>query len=427
LGRLLIVVGSAALAAGTFSGAVAYTSLRNGRAAHGWLVVEIALTAMAILLAAGRSAIRHGNRERAPVMPGLIDIPEGQKIVLFLRSFADDDGFAHVIAGPARGPWATTSLTEEQQLARATRQFGTLVALGRPSDTLPQAGAIRTYTPDDEWQAHVLAALERTNLILLACGPGSNLRWEVGQVIARGLPERSVLVIARDAKQYESFRAELQELFPKGLPSWSDGSAAIVSGPDGAYTLGAIWFEADWTPHLVCLGSWDDGIRGYRLIKRHRWVESTFPLAIRPVYQRADLSPPGLPATPRTRPWPVNLSVALLALSWGLPWVKDAIDYKGPRGDLWTFAFAALLGVILLYRTWRGGFIAVIVARFFAIILAATSFALALLLARTSAQFILTLLMGGSLAIGGLLLVRQDSREWVASRALKSHHTQTRP
>ncbi|MFE8947751.1 hypothetical protein [Streptomyces sp. NPDC007856] len=424
---LLAVLGWALVGMGSLAGGAAYSSLRNGEAQHGWLVVGVELFIMAVGLGAGRRAIRRGNRHRAPVLASLNTLPDGEHIVLFLRSFADDDGFAHIPTGHHRGPWAATVDTEEQQLARATAPFGRMVALGRPDDRLPQAGATRRYASDHDWQAQVLAALDRASLVLLACGPGRSLRWEVQQVVARDRPERLVLIISRSLEQYASFRAATQDLFPKPLPDSADQTSRVahrMQGPD-AYTREAIWFDSDWTPHRAPLGSMDDPeVKVHQLIRYHRWVETAFPLAIRPVFRRAGVPIPGLPDAQLARPWAAKTGVALLALAATAAVVGFAMS--GNVEALTTgMIFLFLPVALLLYGTWRGVYVALQFLTIITGILATVILLLIVLLGQLfhglpSGRLAVALLLAADLIAALLLLHRRDVRDWVASRALKT-------
>src|SRR3954447_25452722 len=130
-GVVLQLVGVVAMSLGMASGALAYRSMRTWHAEHGWPAVAVEWALMAALLTGGRRALRHGSRHRAPVLRSLAELPEDERTVLFLRSFADDEGFARVQRGPVRdGPWAAETDTEEQQLREAVAPFGTMVALG---------------------------------------------------------------------------------------------------------------------------------------------------------------------------------------------------------------------------------------------------------------------------------------------------------
>ncbi|WP_194236266.1 hypothetical protein [Streptomyces acidicola] len=422
-GVMLQSVGVVAMSLGMASGALAYRSMRTWHAEHGWPAVAVELALMAALLAGGRRALRHGSRHRAPVLRALAELPQDERTVLFLRSFADDEGFARVQRGPVRdGPWAADTDTEEQQLREAVAPFGTMVALGRPKDRLPQVGAGRHYSSDEGWQAQVLAALERAALVLLACGPGRNLRWEVEQVVARDQPERLVLIVVRDAVQYASFREAMQDVFPKGLPSLDaegEGNGrpeVVVDGPD-TYIKDAVWFDADWTPHLTPLGAADPEVEVIWLIDRLAWVRSAFPLAIRPVFRRAGLDPPGLPPGRMSRPRAVKVAVPLIALAWaGFLAMPQA---GGTNGLPTLLVFVGLPMGGLLMRTWFGGQVAMGFVKIFSGIFAVL-LCLAPLLPDASQRTLGFLPLGLALAAGVLLLSRQDVRRWKASGAYRS-------
>jgi len=436
LGGLLLVLGRLAVGLGTLSGAHAYQSLRgNGTVRAPWWQVAIEMVLMTVLLWAGGWAIRQGNRHQALVLRSLDDVSDDETMVLFLRSFADDAGFAAIPSGPERAPWATTTDTEEQQIAHALAPFGRMVAMGRPGEQLPQAGALRHYSPHDDWQAKVLAALERASLVLVASGTGQSLRWEVEQVVARGRPERLVLIGVNTREQYQSFREGVQDLFPKGLPDSGDWPSVHYdphSGGRDAYTRTAIWFDADWTPHPTALGCGDPGVRTRRLIRHHRWVETAFPLAIRPVYLRAGVDIPGVPSRPLPRPWPVHLSVSLLALLWGAAMVSMTMGAShgwvqgASHGWVLLLGLATVAGV--LYGVWCGEYYLTFGTVFFACLPGLLVFlAYALGLLQDSRPVIIPALSGGRLVFAtgslcsvaaGLLLLRRDVREWGASRAL---------
>ncbi|MGW3950427.1 hypothetical protein ACWEKM_05585 [Streptomyces sp. NPDC004752] len=411
LGLLLQVVGTASAGLGMASGAVAYRSLRTWRAEQGWLTTAVELALMVCLLAAGRWAIRQGYRHRAAVLRPLTELPEDEPVVLFLRSFADDAGLARVQHGSMRdGPWAASTETEEQQLARAVAPFGRMVALGRPGDRLPQPGAGRHYSSDLAWQQEVLAALDRASLVLLACGPGRQLRWEVEQIVARGRPERLVLIGVRDADQYETFRLVMQDAFPKGLPPSAPVRRDRTDPPE-TYVREAIWFEADWTPHLVPLGSDDPEIEALWLLDRNAWVETAFPLAVRPVFLRSGLALPGLPMGRTARPRAVKAAVPLLALAWG---VFLAELGGGRTGNIPVVLVIATVAGLLLYRTWRAGQVTTgflkLYSGLFGTVLVPMSF-----LGGSALPGPLAFLVGLGLIAGVLLLSRTDVRLWRAS------------
>jgi hypothetical protein len=299
LGWLLLICGWPVQGLGVLTGGAAYTQIRDGAGTHpiggltGWhhqVLIAALLAVMSVTLWAGSRMRRHARRHLVKVLHSLDGFVADEKFVVFLRAFADDRGFAGFQAENERAPWATSTRTEEEQLARAVAPFGRMVALGRPGDPLPEPGAARHFSSDEHWRAQVRAGLEKANLVLLAAGPGKSLQWEVSQVVACDDPTRLVLIVSRSAEQYETFRTSMGELFPKGLPDYPpDPSWPRISDlhevSQSAYTRAAIWFDADWTPHLEFLG-----VEGGNI---NKWVESTFPQAIRHVYERAGVPRPG--------------------------------------------------------------------------------------------------------------------------------------
>ncbi|TQM84940.1 hypothetical protein FHX81_7406 [Saccharothrix saharensis] len=252
------------------------------------------------LLALGRRAVVRGRRHAVEVLPSLDGL--SGDVVLFLRSFVDDEGFAAQQRGRhVLDLWGTTR-TEEEQLAAALAPFGRMVALGRPGDVLPPAGAPRHFSADEAWRDQVLAGLERARLVLLAAGPGPSLRWEAERVVAGVPADRVVVVVCRDAAQYESFRESTGDVFPKGLPEFRPRTSPVPAGAH-AYTRAAVWFEPDWTPRLRHL----DGRDAPGSVRN--WVASVFSRSLVEVYERAGVRRPGRWADTvrrRTRPrwWP---------------------------------------------------------------------------------------------------------------------------
>ncbi|MGZ3146484.1 hypothetical protein ACVDFE_31730 [Lentzea chajnantorensis] len=163
--------------------------------------------------------------------------------VLYLRSFAVDDVLART------GDTALDYFrTEEERLARAFAPVGPLVAIGRPGEVLPPAGAPRVHV-GDEWRQTVRELLDRARLVLVGAGRGAGLRWELEQVVATADPRRVVVLLPFDNWQYDHFRSGVAEVFPHPLPDLPP----LPEADDHAIRA-ALVFGEDWTAAPVLFG-----------------------------------------------------------------------------------------------------------------------------------------------------------------------------
>jgi hypothetical protein len=190
---------------------------------------------------AGRRAGRlwvDAARHRLPVADRA---PTGDDpIVVYLRAFALDDP-----AGAVSSHGLNLFRSEEQQLVRAFAEFGRLVAVGRPGEELPPAGALRVY-PGDDWQARVETLVGGAALVVVGAGPGAGLRWEVELVLRVHDPRRTVILLAGDVTEVARLLQDLAGLWPQPLPQ----PPRAMDRTGGLYTA-ALHFDGDWTPHLV--------------------------------------------------------------------------------------------------------------------------------------------------------------------------------
>jgi hypothetical protein len=98
--------------------------------------------------------------------------------VVYLRSFYVDQGFSRR-PRPVGRPFSVR--TEEEQLAKALREIGPVVAIGKPGERLPRLGANRIYVRDEDWQEQVLSWFARAALVGLNPAKPKNLArtWRV--------------------------------------------------------------------------------------------------------------------------------------------------------------------------------------------------------------------------------------------------------
>jgi hypothetical protein len=126
----------------------------------------------------GISLITKGRQKR---LPGAVEILEDtdQPVMLFLRSFKDDDliDFATVLS---KNPFERSiPVRYEERLAKVFRTVGSVVAIGQPGEPEPRTGALRLYVSNEEWQNAVLYMMERAIIVIITVGRTQSLRWEV--------------------------------------------------------------------------------------------------------------------------------------------------------------------------------------------------------------------------------------------------------
>jgi hypothetical protein len=188
------------------------------------IILPPLMVTSAVLIMRGRR-MRAKNAER--VLEG-----DPRPPIVYLRPFDVDRVNREVIA-----PDSFRGKTAEQVMERAFRDVAPFVALGDPTEELPELGAVRLYADDAEWQEKIKDLTKRAGTIILyAAGDSDGLAWEVQHVVSLERPERIVLVRGR-INDYDLFFNTFAHLFPRGLLKNVDAASRYL------------YFDADWTPH----------------------------------------------------------------------------------------------------------------------------------------------------------------------------------
>ena len=127
----------------------------------------------------------------------------------------------------------------EESLAWDVRGIGPFVAIGAPTEALPQLGAARAYLSDDTWQSTVIRWVDLAGLIILAIGPTEWIRWELDTIVERDA--LSKLIILMPAGRPEDRAARWQQV-TSGLQQTRWGSSLAMVDFD---TVIAIQFIND--------------------------------------------------------------------------------------------------------------------------------------------------------------------------------------
>ena len=130
-------------------------------------------------------------------------------------------------------------------LARTLRKVGPFVAVGDPTEELPQLGAARVYAADEDWQATVDEWTARAGVVLLQTGESEGLAWECSTWSPSASRARNPVAAAgckrkgrSPQERYDAFRPRFGDVFPRGLPE-SIGHCLFA------------YFNSDWTPRLL--------------------------------------------------------------------------------------------------------------------------------------------------------------------------------
>jgi len=176
---------------------------------------------------------------RVKVLTQRTTVADDRPPVVYLRSFEADARGRVVEANQTR------AITLEQQIALTFEEFGPVIALHNPGESLPDLGATRIAGGVD-WKAKVLELLGRAQMAVVLIGSTPGLLWEMKAVISTVSPERLVLLIrGRRQRSYDVSAAELNKLLPRPLPPYP--TAAFRFWP-GLNVI--VHFDSDWTPHV---------------------------------------------------------------------------------------------------------------------------------------------------------------------------------
>jgi hypothetical protein len=222
----------------------------------------------------GQDWYKQGKHRSAPSAESLMS-KDPRPPVLYLRSFQDNpiaaQGELHYsIPGPhGSQPLSLVAETEEEQLAQVMNEIGPFVALGRPGEMLPEIGAARTYTSNDEWQSKVLKLMGQAKLVVLRAGDTPSFLWEFEAVTKHSKPESVIVLLPYGAPYYNAFRKKIETRLPSlpfSLPNYVSETPKgnrlsrwlkEMNRSDEGSIRGVLYFEPNWRPQLLELKALD--------------------------------------------------------------------------------------------------------------------------------------------------------------------------
>lgn len=170
--------------------------------------------------------------------------------VLFLRSFA----FDNATLAPRSRSRSERLLdrfgllrTPEMRVTIKAWDYAAVVAIGRPEEFEPPAGAARFYVSRDTWHDTIESLIPLCQLIIWTTGRTQGLRWEMQRLIGTVSPRRLLLWVhvhaegltaAEREREWTGFLEDYREVFPKPLPR-NIADVRFVA------------FDDDWSPQPV--------------------------------------------------------------------------------------------------------------------------------------------------------------------------------
>ena len=118
--------------------------------------------------------------------------------VLLLRSFSDDTTPLSRTSNPhswMRGQIFRNAWTLEETIERSLSRYGPVIAIGRPGETLPPAGAAREYVSNSRWKTRVAEHILSARLVVVILGETEGLALEYQMLLNFDALTKLVLVL----------------------------------------------------------------------------------------------------------------------------------------------------------------------------------------------------------------------------------------
>jgi hypothetical protein len=113
-----------------------------------------------------------------------------RKPILFLRSFEDDEQVTLRSSGKA-----ILDFSLETRLSNHFTDFGPFIAIGSPTEPVPQIGAARIILSDSEWQPRVMEWMSEASVIVMYSGKSQCVTWELAKLVNTERVGKLILMI----------------------------------------------------------------------------------------------------------------------------------------------------------------------------------------------------------------------------------------
>jgi hypothetical protein len=138
----------------------------------------------------------------------------------------------------------------EEVLGRVLGTYGPVIAIGRPGEALPPAGAAREYVPNAEWRARVADLVGESERVVVIVGESKGLSLEYEDLASLRSWSKVILIFPP---------VEHSELLARWEALWrATGSRSGEPGPHPPAGALAAAFARDGQPQFVTCQWRDD-------------------------------------------------------------------------------------------------------------------------------------------------------------------------
>src|SRR5262249_43807471 len=125
------------------------------------------------------------------------------------------------------------------------RDYGPVIAIGKPGESLPVPGAYRLYVEDDAWRDVVADLLAKSGAAILRAGDTPGLRWEFQEAFRHRDPRRNLILLdfprgwrrVDRQRSYEEFLSWVAPIVGRPLLKEIGDAILIYFDQDGAAQL----------------------------------------------------------------------------------------------------------------------------------------------------------------------------------------------
>lgn len=169
------------------------------------------------LVAAATFMFHRGRRYELVDAFGLME-QDPRDPILYIRSFADEYKLNQIATQQTGILPNIFQPSVEEQLSAVMAEIGPFIALGSPTEKLPDVGAARGYVTDQAWRKTIEQWMMKARLVLVGLGHTDAFWWEVERAANLVGSRKLSFLIPPDKADYQLFKGRLEQILGQQLP-----------------------------------------------------------------------------------------------------------------------------------------------------------------------------------------------------------------